>query len=85
MNKLKKFWDEYDALIIFLFSMSFLFWVPTCIHLFNIDNTPVDSTSEKGIEAKSLEYKGHKYLLFEKTDFFGPISVVHDPDCNKCK
>lgn len=85
MNKFKKIWEKYDALILGVLLLAILFWVPVGIHLYNRDNTPVDSTSEKGIEAKSLEYKGHKYLLFEKTDFFGPISVVHDPDCNKCK
>ena len=45
----------------------------------------MDSTSEKGIEARAFDYKGHKYILFEKTNVFGQISVVHDPNCCKCK
>lgn len=44
---------------------------------------PSDSTYENGIEAKSLEYKGHKYILFERTNLVGPISIIHDPDCCK--
>lgn len=81
--KFKKFWEKYDALVLGVLVLLVLFWVPVGIHLNNRNNTPMDSTSEKGIEAKSFEYKGHKYLLFEKTNVFGPISVVHDPDCCK--
>ena len=83
--KLKSFWGKYDVLVLGVLVFFILFWVPVGIHLSNRNNTPADSTSEKGVEAKSFEYKEHKYLLFEKTNVFGPISVVHDPDCNKCK
>ena len=81
--RFKEFWEKYDALVWGVLALLILFWVPVGIHLYNRNNTPMDSTSEKGIEAKSFEYKGHKYLLFEKTNVFGPISVVHDPDCCK--
>lgn len=46
-------------------------------------NNPMDLTSKKGMRAKSFEYKGHRYILFEKSDFFGSSSVLHDPDCCK--
>lgn len=81
--KFMKFLRENDVLIVVVLFILILFWVSVGIHRYNRDNTPVDSTSEKGIEAKTFEYKGHKYILFEKTNVFGPISVVHDPDCCK--
>lgn len=83
--KFKKFWEKYDALVLGVLALFILFWVPVGIHLSNRYNNPTDPTSEKGIEAKSFEYKGHQYILFEKTNLFGQISIVHDPDCNKCK
>jgi hypothetical protein len=46
---------------------------------------PIRVPLEKDIEARSFDYKGHKYILFEKTNVFGQISVVHDPNCCKCK
>ncbi len=73
-------WRNWDWLIALL-----AFFLLFAVLLFVGHNTkkknPMDSTSAKGIEAKSFEYKGHRYIQFEKSDFFGSTSVLHDPDC----
>ena len=81
--KFKKFWEKYYDVVLGILALLILFWLPVGIHLSNRNNAPTDSTSVKGIEAKSFEYKGHQYILFEKTNVLGQISVVHDPDCCK--
>ena len=83
--KFKKFWSEWRDLVLIgvgLLLLLSLFLIALLANR-NAKNNPMDSTSEKGIEARSFNYKGHKYILFEKTNVFGQISVVHDPDC-KC-
>ena len=84
--KFKKFWAECKDLawLIYGFLLLFsLFLIPILANHFAEKKNPSDLTSEKGIEAKPFEYKSHKYILFEKTNVFGQISVVHDPDCCK--
>lgn len=82
--KFKKFWSEWRDLVLIGVGLLLLFSL-FGIALFNNNkakkNNPMNPTSEKGIEARSFDYKGHKYILFEKTNVFGQISVVHDPDC----
>ena len=83
--KFKKFWSEWRDMFSISVGLSLLFCLFLIALLVNrsAKNNPMDSTSEKGIEARSFDYKGHKYILFEKTSVFGQISVVHDPDCCK--
>ena len=83
--KFKKLWSEWRDLVLIGVGLSLLFCLFLIALLANrsAKNNQGDSTSEKGIEARSFDYKGHKYILFEKTNVFGQISVVHDPDC-KC-
>ena len=49
------------------------------------ENDPRESTSEEGIKATSFDYKGHQYILFEENRSFGASSILHNPDCRKCK
>lgn len=84
--RFKRLWVEWKDVVLMGVGLTLVFgifaWSLWSLH--NTEkNNPMDPTSEKGIEARSFEYKGHKYLLFEKTNVFGPISVVHDPDCCK--
>ena len=83
--KFKKFWSEWRDLGLIGIGLMLLLSLFLIALLANrsAKNNPMDSTSEKGIEARSFDYKGHKYILFEKANVFGQISVVHDPDC-KC-
>lgn len=83
--KFKKFWNEWRDLILIGVGLSLLFslFLIALLANRNAKNSQVDSTSEKGIEARTFDYKGHKYILFEKANVFGQISVVHDPDCCK--
>ena len=85
--KFKKFWSEWRDLVLIGVGLLLLLSLFLIALLANrsAKNNPMDSTSEKGIEARSFDYKGHKYILFEKTNLFGQISVVHDPNCCKCK
>lgn len=48
-------------------------------------NDPRESTSEEGIKATSFDYKGHQYILLEEDRSFGASSILHNPDCKKCK
>ena len=86
--KFKEFWGEWKDWVLMSVGLLLLFSL-FGIALFNINDAkkenPMDPTSEKGIEARAFDYKGHKYILFEKTNVFGQISVVHDPNCCKCK
>jgi len=84
--KFKRFWEESGDLVTIGICLLFLFGLmmfPYFANQIAQKNNPMDSTSVKDIKAKSLEYKGHKYLLFERTNLVGPISVIHDPDCCK--
>ena len=86
--KFKKIWVEWKDVIQIGVALMALFGLFLVILLANHNaekNYPMDSTSEKGIRAKSFEYKGHQYVLFEKSNFFGSSSGVHDPDCKICK
>ena len=86
--KIKRLWLEYKDWILvgIAFLLLFcLFMIPLWANHKAEKNNPKDSTSDKGIVANTFEYKGHQYILFEKTNVFGPISVVHDPDCCKMK
>ena len=84
--KFKKFWAECKDLawLVYGFLLLLSIWMMPFWANHNAEkNNPMDSTTEKGIRAKSLEYKGHKYILFEENSVLGQISVVHDPDCCK--
>ena len=83
--RFKRLWVEWKDVVLMGVGLTLVFGIFawSLWSLPNTDNNTMDSTTEKGIKAKSFEYKGHKYLLFEKTYVFGPISVVHDPDCCK--
>ena len=84
--KFKKFWAEWrDTVFVGIIILLLLsIWMMPFWANHNAEkNNPMDSTTEKGIRAKSFEYKGHKYILFEEKSVFGHISVVHDPDCCK--
>ena len=83
--KFKRFWVEWRDWVLIGTAMLLLFcllMLPVWANHNAEKKTPMYITSEKDIEAKSFEYKGHKYLLFEKTNLVGPISVLHDPDCS---
>jgi hypothetical protein len=83
--KFKRLWVEWkDVVLIGIAFMALfgLFAVALWANHNAEKNNPMDSTSEKGIRAKSFEYKGHQYILFKKSNFFGESSVVHDPDCS---
>lgn len=45
----------------------------------------MESTSEKVIKAKTFDYRGHQYFFFEVARALGASSVLHNPDCKKCK
>jgi hypothetical protein len=83
--KFKKFWSEWRDLVFIGVGLSLLLslFLIALLANRNAKNNQGNSTLDKGIEARSIEYKGHKYILFEKTNVFGQISVVHDPDCCK--
>lgn len=52
----------------------------------NVDETlAMEPTSENVIKAKTFDYKGHQYILFEEARALGSSSVLHNPDCKKCK
>ena len=68
--KFKKFWSEWRDLVLIgvgLLLLLSLFLIGLLANR-SAKNNPMDSTSEKGIEARSFDYKGHKYILFEKTN-----------------
>ncbi len=84
----KKIWGEWKetimvciAFIVLIGVMLSLLWVK---HDKKRD-IPMESTSEKNIRAESFDYKGHQYILFEESSVLGSSSVVHNPDCKKCK
>lgn len=86
--RVKKLWVEWKDVVLIgigLMMLLCLVLIPIWANHNAEKNNPMDSTSEKGIKAKPFEYKGHQYILFEKSNFFGSSSVVHDPDCMKCK
>lgn len=86
--KFKKIWGEWKntimaitAFIIVACLMLSLSWIKHD----DKQNNPMESTSEEKIKAKSFDYKGHQYILFEECRAFGASSFIHDPDCKKCK
>lgn len=86
-DKLKKFLIEHDgvALGIALFVVVCVMMSLTLVNRNSEKNTPIESTSEKSIKATSFDYKGHQYILFEESRRFGASSILHNPDCKKCK
>lgn len=86
--KLKKIWKEHMEGI--SLGIAFIVLVIVMLKLFrvshNADETLVmESTSENAIKAKTFDYKGHQYILFEEARSFGASSFLHSPDCKKCK
>ena len=88
MKKLKKIWEEHQegvALGIAMFVLAGVMFM-----LFRTSHNaegefPMESTSEEKIKAKSFDYKGHQYILFEEARALGASSILHNPDCKKCK
>lgn len=78
MNKLKKIWEEYmngislGIALIVLAGVMFVFFRTS--HKAD-EITKMESTSEKEIKAKSFDYKGHQYILFEEARCFGGIKL----------
>lgn len=42
-------------------------------------------SAEEKLRTEEFTYKGHQYIKFKEHDLFGGSSVVHDPNCCKCK
>ena len=87
-NKLKKIWEEYmngislGIALIVLAGVMFMFFRTS----HNADEMlTMESTSEEEIKAKSFDYRGHQYFFFEVGRALGSSSVLHNPDCKKCK
>lgn len=86
--KLKKIWEEHMegialgiALIVLGGVMFMLFRTSQ-----NVDETlAMEPTSENVINAKTFDYRGHQYILFEETRPLVSSSFLHNPDCKKCK
>lgn len=86
--KLKKIWEKHMDVIALGITLFVLACVMMSLALVNHNsekNTPMESTSEEEIRAKSFDYKGHQYILFEETRPLGASSFLHNPDCRKCK
>ena len=87
-DKLKKIWEKHMdviALGITLFVLIGVMLSLSWVKHNKEEDTPMESTSEEEIKAKSFDYKGHQYILFEETRSFGASSILHNPDCKKCK
>ena len=87
-GKLKKFMTEHEdvAVICIIFIGVAIGMLPfSLIGLNAKKNDPRELTSEEGIKATSFDYKGHQYILFDETRSFGASSILHNPDCKKCK
>ena len=87
-DKLKKFMIEYEdvAVICIIFIAVAVGLLPFSLLSHNAEkNDPRESTSEEAIKARSFDYKGHQYILFEENRSFGASSILHNPDCKKCK
>ena len=87
-SKFKMIWEEHQdgvslgiASFVLAGVMLSLFWVK---HDEKKD-IPMESTSEEDVKAKTFDYKGHQYILFEECRAFGESSILHNPDCKKCK
>ena len=87
-NMFKKIWEEHQdgvslgiAMVVLAGVMLSLLWVK---HDEKRD-VQMESTSEESIRAESFDYKGHQYILFEESRAFGASSILHNPDCKKCK
>ena len=85
-NKLKKIWEEYmngislGIALIVLAGVMFMFFRSN----HNADETlKMEPTSENVIKAKTFDYKGHQYILFEEARRFGTSSFLHNPDCKE--
>lgn len=86
--KFKKIWGECKdgvALGIGLFALLGVILIPSWGNHNEEKDTPMELTSEKSIRAESFDYKGHQYILFERSSPLGSSSVLHNPDCRKCK
>lgn len=87
-NMFKKIWEEHQdgvtlgiALFVLVGVMGSLLWIKHN----DTRDIPMDSTSVEEIKAKSFDYKGHQYIMFEESRAFGASSILHNPDCKKCK
>ena len=87
-NKLKKIWEKHmegialGIALIVLAGVMFVFFRTS----HNVDETlAMEPTSEEEIKAKTFDYKGHQYILFEEARPLGASSFLHNPDCKKCK
>lgn len=87
-DKLKKFMIEHEnvAVICIIFIAVAVGMLPFSLIGRNAKkNDPRESTSEEVIKATTFDYKGHQYILFEENRSFGASSILHNPDCKKCK
>lgn len=86
--KFKRLWVEWKDTLLIGIGLTLVFgmfaWSLWSLHNSG-KNNPMDLTSEEGIRAKAIEYKGHQYILFEKSNVFGSSCVVLNPDCSKCE
>lgn len=83
-----KFWAKWRDQIMIGLGVSaivLLLMTPLIANKLSERDNPMELSSDEGIQAKSFEYKGHQYVLFEKRNIIRSSSIVHDPDCNKCK
>lgn len=88
MNKFMKFWEKRRDLVLIGVGLLLLFslvMIPIWANHEAEKDKPMEPTSMKGIRASSFEYKGHQYVLFEKSNILRSSNIVHDPDCKKCK
>ena len=84
--KFKKIWGDWRETIMVVIAFIVLACVMLSISWIKHDdkqNNPMESTSEEKIKAKSFDYKGHQYILFEECRAFEASSFIHDPDCKK--
>ena len=87
-DKLKKFMIEHEdvAVMCIIFFAVAVGVLPFSLIGRNAKKNELrESTSEEGIKATSFDYKGHQYILFEESGSFGASSILHNPDCRKCK
>ena len=73
-------WESIRLYALIFLIVGGIFGFAAYVHDKNKDLTPLEK-----LDVSEFTYKGHKYILFKETNVFGQISVVHDPDCNKCK
>lgn len=70
---------------LFFFVLGGVMLMPLRIRRDAEKNTPMELTSEEEFKAKTFDYRGHQYILFEEARRFGASSFLHNPDCKKYK